>query len=87
MLLEKENKSEGMAIDKEENLSKSINELNENARWFEMLRETQEKLEVEIDAWKRELNNLKETFSHEQEKTKCNLISIIEQLTSSIEIA
>lgn len=65
MFLSKAKKWKGEAIDKEEKLAKAIQELNENLRYFEALGKAQRKLEAEVEAFKRELDNAKDTFSHE----------------------
>lgn len=49
--------------------------MNENAKRFEVLKETQRKLKVKVNACKLELNDDKEIFSHKQVK-KCDLGSM-----------
>lgn len=51
-----------------------------------MLEEAQRKLEDEVKGYKCELNDPKDTFSHEQDKIKHDLGAMIEQLSSSVEI-
>lgn len=68
MLLAKDKKWEGEAIEQEENISYVLSELNSNARQFEVFREIERKLVAEIEAYRHELDDAKnkyEEFSRE----------------------
>lgn len=47
-------------------MAKAIPELNENSRRFEAFGEAQRKLEVEVEASKRKLDDAKDTFAHKR---------------------
>lgn len=84
VLLVKENKWEGEAIDKKEKLAKGLDELNKNSRHFKLIGENERKLKTMVKAYKCAFNHAKDTVSHKQEKIMQNFSTITEQLSMSI---
>lgn len=68
MLLVKANKWEAETINKEQKLSKSIDNLNDNLKLFEELGKAHRKLEAKVGSYSYELDDTKDKDACDQEK-------------------